>query len=200
MTDLSNPPMEITDLGTLMKLEQMVESGSEAILGQVQLNDLLQERREQEKKPENELNCNRCHQLKNQNKLLEYKLKEETGPPTPGKVTRLADHVASFNRQAILRSVFKQIYSRSVIFYVIDITNFEGSQIDEVYDLINNHKHKVLVIVNKIDALPKGFTVDRLQLWVKRQIEHKFGNDIDWTICLSSAKLATGCAKVLEIL
>ena len=83
---------------------------------------------------------------------------------------------------------------------MIDITNFEGSQIEEIYDLINNSKHRVLIIVNKIDALPKGFTVERLQLWVKRQIEHKMGPDIEWTICLTSAKMATGCQKVLEII
>lgn len=83
---------------------------------------------------------------------------------------------------------------------MIDITNFEGSQIEEIYNLINSGKHKVLVVVNKIDALPKGFTVERLQLWVKRQIEHKFDEDIDWSICLASAKVATGMQKVLEIL
>lgn len=127
MTDFTNHPMQITDLNTLMKLEQMVESGSEAILGQAQLNEILKEQRDSEKRPDGVLNCNRCHQLKNQNKLLEYKLREESGPAAPGKITRLADHVASFNRQEIIRSIFKQIYSRSVIFYVIDITNFEGS-------------------------------------------------------------------------
>jgi ribosome biogenesis GTPase A len=67
-----------------------------------------------------------------------------------------------------VRNVFKQIYSRSIIIYVIDITNFEGSQIEEIYSLINKDKHRVLVVVNKIDALPKGFSVPNLQLWVKR--------------------------------
>lgn len=57
-----------------------------------------------------------------------------------------------------------------------------------------------MLIVNKIDALPKGFKVKNIQLWVKRQIENKFGQDITWHICLSSAKKATGMQKVLEIL
>jgi ribosome biogenesis GTPase A len=84
--------------------------------------------------------------------------------------------------------------------YVIDITNFEGSQIEEIYTLINKGKHRVLVVVNKIDALPKGFKVSNLQLWVKRQIEAKIEPDINWNVCLASAKKATGMQKVLEIL
>ena len=83
---------------------------------------------------------------------------------------------------------------------MVDITNFEGSQIEEIYELINSGRHRVMVVVNKIDALPKGFTVSRLQLWVKRQIEHKIHQDIEWHICLSSSKKATGMQKVLEIL
>lgn len=34
--------------------------------------------------------------------------------------------------------------------------------------MINENKHKVLIVVNKIDALPLGFAVKNLQLWVKR--------------------------------
>jgi ribosome biogenesis GTPase A len=83
---------------------------------------------------------------------------------------------------------------------VIDIINFEGSQIDEIYELINSGKHRVLVVINKIDALPLGFNTRGLQLWVKRQIEMKIGSDITWHLCLSSSKKATGMAKVLEIL
>jgi predicted GTPase len=79
-----------------------------------------------------------------------------------GEVISLAHHVAAFDREKIIQGIFKQIYSKSILIYVIDIINFEGSQIDEIYKLINEHKHHVLIVVNKIDALPKGFTVDRL--------------------------------------
>ena len=64
--------------------------------------------------------------------------------------------------------MFAKIYGRSIVLYVLDITNFEGSQIEEIYDLINNKRHRVIVVVNKIDALPKGFNIQKLQLWVKR--------------------------------
>ena len=74
----------------------------------------------------------------------------------------MSDFVTSFDRAGLIKNLFRQIYGRSIILYVLDITNFEGSQIDEIYDLINNKRHRVIVVVNKIDALPKGFTVERL--------------------------------------
>lgn len=125
---------------------------------------------------------------------------EAAGEPRVGQPTNLSDHVTAFDREALMQSMFRQIYGRSIILYVLDITNFEGSQIDEIYDLINQKRHRVIVVVNKIDALPKGFTVERLQLWVKRQIEKKFEDHVEYYICLASAKKATGQLKVLEIL
>ena len=62
------------------------------------------------------------------------------------------------------------MYSRSIVIKVIDMANFEGSQIPELYDHVNMKKHKLIIVANKIDALPKGMKVDRIQTWVKRQI------------------------------
>ena len=116
-------------------------------------------KRRVERKPDQSLVCNRCHLLKSQRRLLEYDPPDQTEQLAAGRAVKLADHVASFNRAQIIKNIFKQIYSRSIIIYVIDITNFEGSQIEEIYQLINSGKHRVLVVVNKIDALPKGFKV-----------------------------------------
>ncbi len=60
------------------------------------------------------------------------------------------------------------MYYKSIVIKVIDMANFEGSQIPELYDHINEKKDKLIVVCNKIDALPHGFSVDRLQAWVKR--------------------------------
>ena len=43
-----------------------------------------------------------------------------------------------------------------------DISNFEGSFDKEILKEVEKGKHKLLFVANKIDALPKGFTVDRL--------------------------------------
>lgn len=161
-----------------------------------------QSRRRVEMRPERQLICARCHQLKAQNRLLEQSPQSSSpaGKAKAGEPVNLSDVVASFDREKIMKNIFQQIYSKSIIIYVLDIVNFYGSQIQEVYDLINSGKHSVIVVVNKIDALPKGFKTDRLQLWVKRQLEEKIGKDINWHICLTSAKVDTGMLKVLEIL
>lgn len=63
-----------------------------------------------------------------------------------------------------------KIYSRSIILYVCDVANFEASIVPEVFEMIEKENHRVIIVANKIDALPKGFKLDTLQLWVKRQI------------------------------
>lgn len=194
-----NHKLEITDINTLIEMDEFMDEqgGASVFMEQKKYSELQKTKLLIERKPDQSLVCSRCHQLKSQNKLLHYETPEK---PEAGQAVQLSDHVAQFNREEIIRNVFKQIYSRSIIVYVIDIMNFEGSQIEEIYDLINNGKHRVLLVVNKIDALPLGFNVQNLQLWVKRQIEAKIGEDITWNICLSSSKKATGMAKVLEIL
>ena len=55
-----------------------------------------------------------------------------------------------------------KIYSRSIIIYVCDAANFEASIVPEVFEKIEKEHHRVILVVNKIDALPKGFKMDTL--------------------------------------
>jgi ribosome biogenesis GTPase A len=162
-------------------------------------SDLEKTKKLVERKPDASLICARCHQLRSQNRLLDYTPYAGEAPRS-GQVIKLSESVASFNRPAIIKEIFKQIYHGSIIVYVLDITNFEGSQIEEIYSLINSKKCRVIFIVNKIDALPESFNVRPLQAWVKDQIKDKLDDGITFHICLTSAKKATGAAKVLEIL
>jgi ribosome biogenesis GTPase A len=66
------------------------------------------------------------------------------------------------NRESLLKAVFDRMFSKSIVILVLDIVNFESSQIDEVFTHINTNKHRLLVVINKIDALPTGFGVDRI--------------------------------------
>ena len=50
-----------------------------------------------------------------------------------------------------------KIYARSIIIYVCDVANFEASIVPEVFEMIEQDRHRVIVVANKIDALPKGF-------------------------------------------
>lgn len=96
-----------------------------------------------------------------------------------------------------------KIYSRSIILYVCDAANFEASIVPEVFRMIEKEKHRVVIVLNKIDALPKGFKLDTLHNWVKRQIA-KHVTDIasleEIHICLTSAKKVTGVDKILTVL
>ncbi len=51
--------------------------------------------------------------------------------------------------------------------YVSDMSNFEGSLAKEILTEVEKKKHRLIFVGNKIDTLPSGFTVDRVQLWVK---------------------------------
>ena len=93
--------------------------------------------------------------------------------------TVLAAHVNNFDRKQMLRSMLAQIYPRSIIIYVCDFANFEASLVPEIFDQIVKDKHRVIIVANKLDSLPKGFKLDSVQAWVKRQIQRQMGEDFD---------------------
>ena len=82
--------------------------------------------------------------------------------------TMLAPHVINFDREKLLKAMLSKIYARSIIVYVCDAANFEASIVPEIFERIVKDHHRVIVVLNKIDALPKGFKIDTLQLWCKR--------------------------------
>ena len=58
--------------------------------------------------------------------------------------------------------MFSKIYPRSVIVYVCDMSNFEGSLVPEILAEVQKKRHRLILVGNKIDALPKGFSIERL--------------------------------------
>ena len=74
----------------------------------------------------------------------------------------LAHHVHRMDRDKILSSVLDKMYYKSIVIMVIDMANFEGSLIPEIFDNVNQKKHRLIIVCNKIDALPKGMDVERL--------------------------------------
>ena len=76
--------------------------------------------------------------------------------------TLLAPYVKDFDREKILDAMLPKIYSRSIIIYVCDMSNFEGSIVPEVFEMIEKEKHRLILVGNKIDAIPKGFAIDTL--------------------------------------
>ena len=63
-----------------------------------------------------------------------------------------------------------KVYARSIIIYVCDMSNFEASIVPEVFKMIERDHHRLILVANKIDALPKGFKLETLHSWVKNNI------------------------------
>ena len=55
-----------------------------------------------------------------------------------------------------------KIYARSIIIYVCDVSNFEASIVPEILEMVEKQHHRLIVVANKIDALPSGFKLDTL--------------------------------------
>ena len=79
----------------------------------------------------------------------------------------LAPYVNDFDREKLLKMILGKMYPRSIVIYVSDMSNFEGSLAKEIFTEVEKKKHRLIFVGNKIDTLPSGFTVDRVQLWVK---------------------------------
>ena len=145
--------------------------------------------------------CERCRDLR-----FNLKVKQEKVDGVNEKDVRetmLAPFVQDFNRDKLLRMMMSKIYSRSIIVYVVDMTNFEASLVPEIFQMIERQHHRVIIVANKIDAIPQGFKVDSLQLWIKKRLSQYF-EDIDslesFNICLVSSLKVTGISKIETVL
>lgn len=92
--------------------------------------------------------CQRCYKLKHYGQLLPVS----------------ADSDFSKNIDTVLRD-FKNII------YVIDIIDFNGTFRDEICEKIKNKN--VILVVNKVDLLPKAVSYNDLKNWVYNQVKDK---------------------------
>ncbi|KAJ2616953.1 nitric oxide associated protein 1 [Coemansia sp. RSA 1365] len=91
--------------------------------------------------------CQRCHSLKNYNRI-DHPWKED---------------IASDPR--LLK--FLQYKSNILVVVVCDIFDIPGSLIPHLGDFISN-RHPVILVANKADLLPKDYHEERLMMWFKR--------------------------------
>ena len=89
--------------------------------------------------------CKRCHQIKNYNLISKNEMS-----------------IDEYYR------ILKKISTKDALFvYVVDIFNLASSLNKEVIELIKNKD--VLLVVNKIDLLPKSLKEGKMSLWVRHQ-------------------------------
>lgn len=74
----------------------------------------------------------------------------------------LAPHVNSLDREKLLKELKAKIFNRSIIIYVCDMSNFEGSIVPEILQMAEKDRHRLILVGNKIDVIPKNFKIDSL--------------------------------------
>lgn len=86
--------------------------------------------------------------------------------------------------------------TNSLVVHIVDLYDFEGSLITGLQRFVGNNP--VLLVVNKIDLLPKGMNMNRIRNWVQQQAKMQGLRTIDVVLC--SAKRNMGFDHVIEAL
>ena len=89
--------------------------------------------------------CLRCHKIKNYNLISKNELSTEE-----------------------YYKIIKKIAAKDALFvYVLDIFNLSSTLNQDVIDLIKNKD--VILVVNKMDLMPKSLKEGKLSLWIRHQ-------------------------------
>lgn len=84
--------------------------------------------------------------------------------------------------------------TKALVVHIVDIFDFEGSLISGLQRFVGNNP--VLLVVNKIDLLPKSLNMNRVRNWVQRQAKQEGLRTVDVVLC--SAKRNIGFERVIE--
>ncbi|UUZ85451.1 ribosome biogenesis GTPase YqeH [Paenibacillus sp. P26] len=118
--------------------------------------------------------CQRCFRIKNYNDAAGYTLDQDD-------FLRSLNHVGSTD---------------SLVVNIVDLFDFEGSMIAGLPRFVGNNP--VVLVVNKIDLLPKVTNFNRIVNWVQRQAKEAGLRVVEVVLC--SAKKNMGFERVLEVL
>ncbi|QHT60242.1 ribosome biogenesis GTPase YqeH [Paenibacillus lycopersici] len=116
--------------------------------------------------------CQRCFRIKNYNEAASIALDQDD-------FLRLLGGIAG---------------TKSLVVHIVDLFDFEGSLISGLQRFVGNNP--VLLVVNKIDLLPKGINPNRLLNWVQKQTKKEGLKVVDVVLC--SAKRNIGFERVIE--
>ncbi|OXM17430.1 ribosome biogenesis GTPase YqeH [Paenibacillus herberti] len=116
--------------------------------------------------------CQRCFRIRNYNDAVQVSMNND-------EFLKLLGGIASTD---------------SLVVHIVDLFDFEGSLISGLQRFVGNNP--VLLVVNKIDLLPKGTNYNRLRNWVQRQAKAQGLRTVDVVLC--SAKRGMGFDRVVE--
>ncbi|MDF2926762.1 MAG: GTPase [Paenibacillaceae bacterium] len=117
--------------------------------------------------------CQRCFRIKNYNEMSSITL----------------------NQDDFLKMLGSIAAKKALVVHIVDIFDFEGSLIAGLQRFIGNNP--VLLVVNKIDLLPKVSNWNRIRNWVQRQLKEN-GLKVAETV-LVSAKNNQGFDRLLDL-
>lgn len=101
---------------------------------------------------------------------------------------------ATVNQDDFLRMLGTISTTRSLVVHIVDLFDFEGSMISGLQRFIGTNP--VLLVVNKIDLLPKLTNKNRILNWVQKQAKDFGLKVVD--VVLVSAKKNEGFDRLLE--
>ncbi|GBF73720.1 ribosome biogenesis GTPase YqeH [Paenibacillus sp. 598K] len=118
--------------------------------------------------------CQRCFRIKNYNDAASVTIDQDD-------FLRLLSGIAATN---------------SLVVHIVDLFDFEGSLISGLQRFVG--ANPVLLVVNKVDLLPKVTNMNRLRNWVQQQAKAHGLRTVDVLLC--SAKRNLGFERVIEAL
>ncbi|CAG7639902.1 putative protein YqeH [Paenibacillus solanacearum] len=118
--------------------------------------------------------CQRCFRIKNYNEASGITLNQDD-------FLKLLTHVGS---------------TQSLVVNIVDLFDFEGSMISGLPRFVGNNP--IVLVVNKIDLLPKVTNYNRIVNWVQRQAKEAGLKVVEVVLC--SAKKNMGFERVIEVL
>ncbi|WJH32986.1 ribosome biogenesis GTPase YqeH [Paenibacillus sp. CC-CFT747] len=116
--------------------------------------------------------CQRCYRIKHYNEMSSIALQQDDFLKILGEIG----------------------HTRSLVLHIVDLFDFEGTLISGLQRFIGTNP--VLLVVNKIDLLPKVTNLNKLLNWVQKQAKENGLKVAD--IVLVSAKKNIGFDRLLE--
>ena len=116
--------------------------------------------------------CQRCFRIKNYNEVMSVALDQEDFLQVLGKIGQ----------------------EDALVIHIVDLFDFDGSIISSLQRFVGNNP--VLLVVNKVDLLPKSTNWNRLKNWVQRRAKEHGIRIVD--VVLVSAKRNLGFERLVE--
>jgi ribosome biogenesis GTPase YqeH len=118
--------------------------------------------------------CQRCYRIKHYNEASSITLKQDD-------FLKLLGHVG---------------HEKALVVNIVDLFDFEGSMISGLARFVGNNP--ILLVVNKIDLLPKVTNYNKIVNWVQRQAKEHGLKVVEVVLC--SAKKNMGFDRVIGAL